>query len=182
MSRVTLGVFLLVIWLLMWGELSVANVVGGVVVIGALFLVFPTGGGTLPRRRVHPLALAHLLGYFLWALVLANVSVARSILGRRSASHSEFMTVPLCSPDPGMITLISTMTALTPGSLIVEVHREPPSIRVHTFGHGDPAHVATTIRRLEELCISALGDRTQRAALAARAPFTPVTGVEGVDS
>ncbi|MDQ7994141.1 MAG: Na+/H+ antiporter subunit E [Propionicimonas sp.] len=172
MSRVTIGIFLLAIWLLMWGELSVANVVGGVVVITALFVIFPSGDHTLPKRRIHPIALAHLIAYFLGALVLANVSVARSILGRRSSIRSELLVMPLCTSDPGMLTLVTTMTALTPGSLILEVRNDPPVVRVHTFGHGDPAGVATTIRRLEELGIGALGDDAQRAALEARPPLT----------
>jgi multicomponent Na+:H+ antiporter subunit E len=171
MSRLTLGVFLLAMWLLLWGEWSVANLAGGVLVVTALFLVFPSDRPLLPTRRVHPLALVHLVGYFLVELVLANVSVTRSVLGRAAASRSGMVDVDLCSDDPGMITLITTMTALTPGSVMVEVHRSPPTARVHAFGQGDPARVASTIRRLEELCIRAVGDPTQRAALRARAPL-----------
>lgn len=177
MSRLTIGLFLLAIWLLMWGELSVANVIGGVAVVVGLFLVFPTDRPLLPTRRLHPVALAHLLGYFLVELVLANVSVTRSVLGRASSTNAAMVEVDLCSDDPGMITLISTMTALTPGSIIVEVHHSPPSVRVHAFGHGDPTRVAVTIRRLEELCIRAVGDRVQRAALAARAPLPAAPAV-----
>jgi len=172
MSRVTIGIFLLAIWLLMWGEVSVANVAGGVVVITALFLIFPTGDHTLPNRRIHPIALVHLLAYFVGALVMANISVARSILGRRSSVRSEVLIMPLCTSDPGMLTLITTMTVLTPGSLILEVRRDPAAVRVHTFGHGDPAGVASTIRRLEELGIGALGDDAQRASLESRPPLS----------
>lgn len=171
MSRLTIAAFLLVMWLLLWGEVSVANVLGGILVIALLFLVFPSDRPLLPTRRVHPLALAHLVGYFLVELVLANISVTRSVLGRASATRAGLVDVALCSDDPGMLTLISTMTALTPGSVMVEVHRAPARVRVHAFGHGDPADVARTIRRLEELCIRALGDSAQRQLLAARAPL-----------
>lgn len=171
MSRLTIGLFLVAMWVLLWGEWSVANLLGGVLVVTALFVVFPSTRPVLPVRRVHPLPFAHLVAYFLAELVLANVSVTRSVLGRAASTRSAMIDVDLCSDDPGMITLISTMTALTPGSVIVEVHQSPPTVRVHAFGHGDPAHVAVTIRRLEELCIRSFGDTHQRAALDARAPW-----------
>ena len=172
MSRFTLGALLLVMWILMWGELSVANVASGVAVVALLYLVFPSSRPLLPKGRVHPLAALHLVGYFVYSLVLANLSVTSAVLGRRSSIRTGFVTVPLCVDDPGLITLISTMTALTPGSVIVQVSRQPAQVRVHAFGHGDPVLVAATIRRLEELCIRAIGDPAQQFALECRLPLT----------
>jgi len=172
MSRVTLGVLLVAMWILMWGGLSVANVASGVVVVVLLYLVFPSARPIWPTRRVHPVAVAHLGAYFVAELVLANISVTRAVLGRRSSVRTGFVTVPLCLDDPGLITLISTMTALTPGSVIVEVSQDPAFVRVHAFGHGDPVRVAGTIRRLEELCIRAIGNPAHQFALSCRLPLT----------
>ncbi|MHB1139843.1 MAG: Na+/H+ antiporter subunit E [Microthrixaceae bacterium] len=172
MSRVTLGALLVAVWLLMWGELSFANVLSGVVVVVLLFLVFPSDRAIWPHRRVHLLSLAHLGAYFVVELLMANVSVAQAVLGPRRSIRSAVLTVPLCVDDPALITLISTMTALTPGSLIVEAGLDPAHVRVHSFGHGDPVRVAATVRRLEELSIRALGDSAHRYALECRLPLT----------
>ena len=158
MSRLVLGVWLLVVWILLWGELSVANVLSGLVVLTVLYLVFPTTRPVLPRRRLRPLALLHLIGYFLVELVLANWSVTRSLFSRRSSVHSGFVDVPLHTEEPGLITLITTMTALTPGSVMVRVQQSPPIVRVHAFGCTEPASVAGTIGRLEQLCAAVFGE------------------------
>jgi multicomponent Na+:H+ antiporter subunit E len=172
MSRLTLAVLLVAMWVLMWGRLSVANVLSGILVVGLLYVVFPSSRSAWPTRRVHPLALLHLAGFFLWSLLAANVSVTRAVLGPRSSVRTGFVTVPLCVDDKGLITLISTMTTLTPGSIIVEVSREPAHVRVHSFGHADPVRVATTIRHLEELCIRAIGNPAHQFALDCRLPMT----------
>ncbi len=172
MSRFTLGALLVVLWLLLWGELSFANVASGVVVVLLLFLVFPSRRVIWPHRRIHLLSLAHLGLYFVGELVLANVSVAQAVLGPRRSIRSAVLTVPLCVDDPALMTLISTMTALTPGSLIVEAGVDPAHVRVHSFGHGDPVRVAATVRRLEELSIRAIGDSAHRYALECRQPLT----------
>jgi multicomponent Na+:H+ antiporter subunit E len=66
-KRVVWLLGLVVVWVLAWGSLSVANVLGGLAVGALLLWIAPdsVGGG---RVRVRPVALARFAGYVLFEM------------------------------------------------------------------------------------------------------------------
>src|SRR6185503_6311330 len=78
-------VLLVMLWLLAWGEVTLANVVSGVAVAAALLLAFPPARRTTPPLGMHPVAVARLTGYVFLQLVTSNVVMTREILRRRPA-------------------------------------------------------------------------------------------------
>jgi multicomponent Na+:H+ antiporter subunit E len=158
LARVAL---LLALWLLAWGQVSTANVVSGVVVIGLLLVAFPDGRGAPSGAPVRPFAIARLAGYVVVNLVVANLVVARQILGRRSRVDSGVVDyAPECADDL-VITLVANIIALSPGTMTVDVEREPARLSVHFLMLDDEDVARRSIARLEALVIAATGrDRT----------------------
>lgn len=158
-----LPLLLLGLWLLAWGEVTVANVASGIALIVVLFLVFPAGRGTT-RARVRPVGLARLVGYVIAQLVVSNVLVAREIMSRRSRVRTGVVEYRLRQPSDLTITLVSNILALTPGTMPVDVTPDPPVIRVHFLLLYDLEVARRSIGRLEELVVAAVESRPDPAS------------------
>ena len=172
MSRTGLAVMLIVVWLMWWGSATPANLLAGIAVVAVLFVVFPSNRPLRPTVRLRPLALARLMGHFLANLVTSNVVLSRTILSPRADVHTGVIKVPLRTDDVALITMVANMTALTPGSMVVQLDiAEPaPLAWVHVLTPGDPRAIGRSISRLEQLCIEAFGSDAAIAALHAAGP------------
>ena len=163
--RNTASVVLLVtLWLLAWGEASLANVVSGVVIAVALLAAFP------PQRpsavRISPTGALRLAAYVLGQLVVSNILVAREILSRRSRVRTGVVAYAVPGASDVLLALIANVIALTPGTMTVEATREPPVLYVHFLLLDDVANARAAIARLEAVC---------RRALREAAPTDPYT-------
>ena len=115
-----LRVWLVVVWVALWGDLSVANVASGVV----LALVVPAALRGAPRVHapIRPLQLLRFLGFFLVNLVRSNVDVARYVLSLKSTLREGILAVPLQDPDDDLVaTVVANAITLTPGTLSLEL-------------------------------------------------------------
>lgn len=167
MSRATLGVLLLGLWLLLWGSASPANVLSGVAAITLLYLVFPSARPVAPRTFLSPVGLARLLGYFVKQVVISNLLLAREIASPRSRLRAHILEVPMRTTSRPFLTLVANITALTPGTMAVSARAEPPTITVHALVLSDVDAVARALWQLEERCVRAFGTADAVAELAA---------------
>ena len=149
MSLVPRLVLLVVIWLLAWGEITVANVIVGAVLAAALLVAFPpSGDAALARSGIRPLAILRLVGYLLEQLVVSNVLVAREILSRRSRIHTGVIAHEIRSSSEWVLTLIANVIALTPGTMTVDATLDPPALHVHFLLLDDVDEAHRSIERL----------------------------------
>jgi multicomponent Na+:H+ antiporter subunit E len=159
------GAVLVAIWVLLWGEVSIANVVSGILVAVLLSVVVPD---RRPRRStfvVRPVPAAHLAAYLLVQLVVSNWVLAREVLARRSRIRTGVVVVPLTGCSDELLTLITNFVTLTPGTAPVEVERDPPSMSVHVLHLHDVEEVRRDIWRLRDLTVRAFGSADACAAL-----------------
>lgn len=144
----------IVVWVALWGEISVANVLWGAVIGVALLFIVP-----LPRpgHRVgfRPVAVLRFAGYFAWALVRASAFVAWEVITPGSRVNEGIVAAPLRTRTPGLITLIASSISLTPGTLTVEIRREPPTLYVHILHLRTIDEAREEIRHLEDLVLAA---------------------------
>ena len=123
-------VWLTVVWVLLWGDLSVANVLAGLAV--ALFV------GTTLRMpsvefggRVHVPWLLSLAGWFLAEITLASFQVAVLAISPGRLPRSAVIGVQLRSHSDLYLTLTAEVTSLVPGTIVVEAHRITGMLYVH---------------------------------------------------
>lgn len=161
MSLVVFVVYLVAIWLLLWGELSVANVLSGLAVAAILLVVFPMDRRITPRYVFRPIATARFLAYFLRQVVISNVVLSREVLSPRPRIHTGVVAAPVVGCSPGLLTFIANMTALTPGTMAVEVSLDPPTVYIHVLHLHDIDRVRRDIARLNELAVRAFGSEWQ---------------------
>ncbi|WP_432572016.1 Na+/H+ antiporter subunit E [Kineococcus sp. SYSU DK005] len=112
--------WLVVLWLLLWGDVSWANVLSGLAVALLVVLVLP-----LPRVRfgvrLRPLRLLALLARFAVDLVVASAQVAWLAVRPGRQPRNSVVGVPLHSGSDLFVTLTAELTSLVPGSVVVEV-------------------------------------------------------------
>lgn len=155
--------WLVVIWLALWSDVSWANLASGVLVAVVVALVYGTwrDGATMVR----PLKVAKLLGVFVLKLVEASIVVARTVISPKGRVRSGIVAVPLSGCSDAVATLIADMISLTPGTLTLEVRRDPLVLYVHALHVHDVEAVRRDIRQIEVLAVEAFGDADALAGL-----------------
>ena len=160
MSRVTLGACLVLGWVVLWGDFEVGPVLGGVVVVCLIFLVFPSSRRIRPHVVVHPAAVVALIAYFAGQLVVSNIRLTRELLRVHPRLCSRVVEVPMRTTVPSLLTMVTNLAALTPGTMVVGADEVAPSITVHVLmfgGSDDPGSAVAALHRLEELAVRAFG-------------------------
>ncbi|HWJ64342.1 MAG TPA: Na+/H+ antiporter subunit E [Acidimicrobiales bacterium] len=155
MRRVAWTAALVVLWLLAWGDVSVANVVSGIVVSSAVLVFFPLGPpGDL---RFHPVGAARLVGYVAVQLVVSNVAMVRQIVRPRPAFAPGVIAHHLQQPSEGVLTAMTSVISLSPGTMTVDTTPDASTIYVHFLVLDDIEVARQGLRHLEELVVHALG-------------------------
>ncbi|MCM2419541.1 Na+/H+ antiporter subunit E [Streptomyces sp. RKAG293] len=154
--------WLVVVWVLLWGSITAANVVTGLVVAVVLCLVFPLPPLSL-GLRIHPVGLVRFAALFLADLTLSGLRTAWQTL-TPAPLPCAVLAVPLrCSGDL-MLTATAIAVSAVPGSAVLEVQRSTATLFVHVMG-SDIEEARDGVRRLEELVVRAFGTRAEIAAL-----------------
>ena len=159
MTRVLRIVVLAAIWVALWGQISVANVVFGLVVALVVTFAFPplddeNGNGiNLGRAAIFFVKFAVMLWQSTWSVV---VEVVRPTLRLEEA----IVAVPLRTDDPVIVTMVANGITLTPGTLTVDVGPDPEPgegriLYVHALTLGDIDELIAGAHELEDLAIAA---------------------------
>lgn len=144
------------IWVLLWGSASPANVLSGLAVGGALVLLVP--GLRRPRSSGYtfrPLALARFVGYVLLVITRSNVELIREVLSRSSRIQTAVIGVPLPGCSDEIITLITNLLAMSPGTMPIELHNDPNVLYIHVLTRTDVENVRDEVLRLTDLTVRA---------------------------
>lgn len=155
--RIPLVTWLALLWVLLWRDLTVANMVSGVVVAVAVSTLFAVPRLGESEHRVKPMAVVTLLGYFSWKLVQANVVLAREVLTRRDTTRTGIIAVRLGPASDIVTTIIANAVSLTPGTLTLETRPDPRTLYVHVLHLHDVERARSDIHRLEQLIRRANG-------------------------
>lgn len=142
------------VWVALWSDLSLANVLFGVVAGLATLVVLPLPGDR-QRLAVRPGALLVFLAHFVWDLVVSAVVVAWEIVTPGSRISQGVVRVPLRVTAPGIVTLIANSISLTPGTLTIEVEQDPPVLYVHVLQLQSIEQARADIAALEDRVLAA---------------------------
>jgi multicomponent Na+:H+ antiporter subunit E len=150
---------LLVVWIMLQAELSVANVVGGIIVVGLVVAVDRRLRS--PRlHRLHPVGVALLVVDLVKRLVTSSVVVVRTVIrptDERLASG--VVSVPLRTDSDLVATVVADLITLTPGTLTLDARTDPddgPRLLVHVLGLADPQEVRDEVAALEARVLRAI--------------------------
>lgn len=158
-----------VLWVLLWGDLSFANVLSGAVLGALVAVALPLPPvGTATTVRLGPLA--RLAGRFVADLVVASFQVAWQAVVPGPTPHGGLVTVPLRSTSELFVATTAGLSSMVPGTVVVDLDRERGTLRLHVLdldGSGGPDAVRQATRDLEKRLLLAFapGDELLRLAL-----------------
>lgn len=163
-------------WVMLWDQVSLANVAAGVLVGAGMLLAFPLPGDHEPRLTLRPIACARLAAAILGQLVTSNLLVSREVVSKNARLRTGIVAVPMCTDSPKLLSTIATILALSPGMMAVAASSGPTTLYVHVLTLDDLAAVRRRVTRLERQVIEAFGSAQDRQAVRIGLPDDTVVG------
>jgi multicomponent Na+:H+ antiporter subunit E len=151
---------LVVLWLLAWGDPTLANLLSGVAAAALLLLAFPPSSRLRGRVRISSIGVARLSAYVVRQLVVSNVLMARQILSRHPDARPGVLAHRLHRPSEEVVTVMTSVIALSPGTMTADVDDDSSTIYVHFFRLLDVEAARAGLDRLEHLVLAAVGAPT----------------------
>ena len=122
--------WLTLVWVLLWSDLSVANILGGLIVGTVVTTVFHLNPVPF-EPRLHPIRFVVLVAHFVWDLVLASAQVTVLALRPGRVPRGAVIRVQLRSHSDVILTATAELASLVPGSIVIEAHRLTGTLYVH---------------------------------------------------
>ena len=153
---------LVALWLLAWGDITIANVISGVVVALAILAAFPSRKRSDSHVELQAVGGVRLVGYIVAQLVRSNVIIAWEILRLRPTVRPGILAHRLQRPSEEVVTVMTSVIALSPGTMTVDVDRNSTTVYVHFLLLRDVAAARASLAHLEELVVAAITLRESR--------------------
>lgn len=153
---------LVVLWVLLWGKLSVANVVSGLVVaLGPAWLLPMPAPRPAVRLRVWELP--RLIAVVARDLAVSSVQVAYEALRIGREPVNAVIAVPLRARSDLPLTLTALVMSIVPGTVVVEAASS--TLYLHVLGVRDTEATRRSVWRTEELVVRVFGTRADLRAV-----------------
>lgn len=157
MTAVLFALTTVVLWVLLWGEITIANVAGGLAVTGVVAILLPDTVLWRNRSPIRPFAVVRLLARIAIDITKANFVVAYQVLSPRETPFTGIIGVPMHGAPDTLLTFVAGVLALSPGILPIDVASDPGTVYAHILRGEDLEATRAQIGRLAELTIRAFG-------------------------
>lgn len=132
-------------WLLLNNSLAPGQLILGAV-LGWLIPLFTLRFWPESVRIRKPWVLLRFMGTVLADIVLANLTVARRILGQTGRLQPAFIELPLELESELAISLLANTICLTPGTVSAQLSPDRRTLLVHALDAPDPDAVRATLK------------------------------------
>ncbi len=141
-----LTISLWIIWLLLNNTIAAGHIVLGFII--ATLIPMLTSGFWPEKIRIRePLVLIKFLLVVLWDIVIANIMVAKLILGKNENLHPAFFCIELEIDTPMGKSILANTISLTPGTVSCDLSSDGNTLLVHAL-HSD--NIEETIKEIKQ--------------------------------
>lgn len=156
---------LAVVWLMLWGELSLGAALWGVLIALLIQALFPLP--EVPELEFfRPIGFLRLVVVTLWGLIVSSVQVATKVLAFWRPTKNAIIRVSLRSDSMFITAITAELITLVPGSVAIDAGER--WVLVHVFDAATPELVErarASVRRTEATALRAFGTAADRALL-----------------
>jgi len=142
--------WLTLVWILLWGNVSAANVLGGVAVALVITLLLPLPPVPV-EGKLHPLSLLRLVVLIAYYLVLSSVQVAWLAVKPGPPPHSAVLRAHVAIKSDLVLALTVSVLNLIPGGIVLEIDQTRRMIYVHVIDAGTEKAVARFYRQVADI-------------------------------
>lgn len=185
LSKLIAVAWLTVVWVVLFESYDLAAFLGGIVTASLIVLGLPSEGHR-GFDAIRPYQVLRFVVYFIGQVFKANAIVAWEVITPGDRVNEGIVEVPVTGASDAVVATLANVISLTPGTLIVEVVREPqPILYVHVLHLRDIDAVRLDIFQLERYVVRAIGSesclRDVETRIAALCRSHPELGeVEGI--
>lgn len=161
MRRLTLRVWTLLwltlVWILLWGTVSAANVLSGLAIALVITLLLPLPAVPV-EGRLRPLSFVLLVAYVSWSLVVSSTQVAWLAIKPGALPPTAVLRAHLNIKSDLVLALAVNVLNLIPGSIVLEIDQTRRLIYVHVIDVGSQRAVDRFYRQtatVERLMVAA---------------------------
>jgi multicomponent Na+:H+ antiporter subunit E len=140
---------LIILWVALWGEVSLVNIATGFIVAVILSLLFPGSRRSKHKIRIVPATMFFF--YMLRSIIIASWAVILAVLSpNENRRHAEIIRIKLESTSTLIRAVVANTISLTPGTVIVSVDPETSVMDIHVLGKIDPERFRNQINKHEQ--------------------------------
>lgn len=143
------SLFLWLVWLLLNNTVAPGQLLLGAILALVLPLFTIRFWPDRPRLR-KPLKLLRYIAVLLWDIILANLTVARLILGPTARLRPAFIRLPLELRNEFAIVMLANTISLTPGTVSSDLSPDRRTLLIHALDVEDPAQAIARIKQRYE--------------------------------
>ncbi len=165
--RLPFFLWLIALWMLLWGQFTVLAAVTGLVVALFVTRVFRLPPVEL-SGRVNLWYGAAFVVMFFFAVLRGSLLVAWQTINLARYPGTAIIAVPLRTDDDLIMAHVGVTASLIPGSLIVDVDRDRRILYLHVIGVSSDRDVEAqraSVQRWEGRIVRAVGSRAQLDAI-----------------
>jgi multicomponent Na+:H+ antiporter subunit E len=133
--RVSVICWLTLVWVLLWGSFSAANILSGLAIALLITWLLPLPAVPV-EGRVHPLSLLRLLLTVMYFLVLSSVQVAVLAVRPGPPPMSAVLRAHLSVKSDLVLALAVNIFNLIPGSIVLEIDQTRRMLYMHVLDIG----------------------------------------------
>lgn len=146
---ILLFLFTLIIWVMLWGEVTFANVLSGILVATLLNLAMP-----IPPNSALDInfgGMVRLFGSWTIDFVKASISVSWLAIRRADPPPTAIIKVPMRTNDDISLTTAMALINLQPGGIIVDIDKREKTLTMHILDASSTSKVAEQINQLTRI-------------------------------
>jgi monovalent cation/proton antiporter MnhG/PhaG subunit len=151
---------LIIVWMLLWRDVSVGTLVGGTLV--GLAIEAARSRSDRPVK-INPLGMVKFVGRYAVLVFASNARVAWEVITPSNELIREaIVACPLKSDSVTVALIVANAVTFTPGTLSLELADDPRTLYVHVLHFTDAQKVRDSVSELEDLVLQALPQRAGR--------------------
>lgn len=148
--------WLVLVWLLLWGTFSAANVLSGLAVALLITVLLPLPAVPV-EGRVHPLSLLRLILTVVYYLVLSSVQIAVLAVRPGPPPLTAVLRAHLALKSDLVLALAVNIFNLIPGTIVLEIDQSRRVLYMHVIDVGSDRAVSrfySQVATIERLLIA----------------------------
>ncbi|GAB5900631.1 MULTISPECIES: Na+/H+ antiporter subunit E [Mycolicibacterium] len=150
MLRAWVLCFLILVWILLWGTVSAANILSGLAVAVLITVLLPLPAVPV-EGRVHPLSLLKLILLVAYYLVLSSVQVAWLAIRPGPPPLVAVLRAHLALKSDLVLALAVNIFNLIPGSIVLEIDQTRRMLYLHVIDVGSERAVQRFYKQVAEV-------------------------------
>lgn len=148
--RIWVLCWLILVWILLWGTFSAANVISGLLIALVITVLLPLPAVPV-EGRVHPLSLLRLILSVFYELVISSAQVAWLAVKPGPPPLSAVMRAHLAVKSDLVLALAVTIFNLVPGSIVLEIDQSRRMLYMHVIDVGNKRAVQRFYRQVSKV-------------------------------